>query len=565
MKKLKKLPNILLVLAIMLVLSSSGHAFKDVSGHWAHAPINWAKDVKLVQGYEDGSFKPDESISQAEYYALIARFKGLETKERPKFTDVKEGIWYYDDLSRLIGHGLIENKEEKLEPNRPIDRDQAARLLWAVLDQEEKPTSGLDFKDMDQIASKDAVAGLSSLAIIEGYPDGTFRPDGPLTRAEVSKIFMLASKLEDGDISQGGITKAEGENKEVLQDTIDKSKVFSNNKEGWLASVNSLKNQLDQDPHAEGEILVEGKVDINEFVNFAHDEFLKNDYDYYPYYYSHKAVRNYRSGKSYISVEYNLHPIEDYPRVREVVTTWTRENISTSDSQEEKVKKIHDFVVSANDYNVGSSYLEYDSMAGGYSVYTPEAILFGEGGVCEAYAKLFDIMAKEAGLETAYVFGKTLEDGTLHVWNKVKIDDKWYNIDTTFDDPTILDNTYISSILSYEYYLKSDQTFKNSRTFAEDAIHPEAHEDYDQSHKTLVTWKDGIEVYSLDDSTKSPAYITNLINEKFRQGSTTIGLDGGFTNQESKDLNLYFRDNLNYSFNIRYYEDIDGPLIIQKR
>ncbi|WP_242285562.1 transglutaminase domain-containing protein [Bacillus cereus group sp. BfR-BA-01394] len=107
--------------------------------------------------------------------------------------------------------------------------------------------------------------------------------------------------------------------------------------------------------------------------------------------------------------------------------------------EHEKVKVIHDFVV---------KHVSYDTSKQAYSAY--EA-LANSSAVCQGYALLTYQLLKEAGIQNHIVIGKG--NGQDHAWNLVKIDNKWYHLDTTFDDP-VPDK---AGRVTYSYFNISDE------------------------------------------------------------------------------------------------------------
>lgn len=158
--------------------------------------------------------------------------------------------------------------------------------------------------------------------------------------------------------------------------------------------------------------------------------------------------------------------------VEEFADQWIADNIKDYDSDYRKALKIHDFIATANQYNRGDS----EAMSGGYSIYHPASILFGNGGVCNAYATLFDKLGSKAGLDVRYATGSSKKTGEPHIWNMVKINENWYNIDVTWDDPTINFNEghveNLNEFVIYDYFLKSDKEMRPSREIDKDINRP---------------------------------------------------------------------------------------------
>ncbi|MDO5036703.1 MAG: transglutaminase-like domain-containing protein, partial [Tissierellia bacterium] len=108
----------------------------------------------------------------------------------------------------------------------------------------------------------------------------------------------------------------------------------------------------------------------------------------------------------------DYYPGGDQERTLATIREWIQEEGILDLDQEARVKAIHDAIVFKNDYYSSQSGLDPSST---YSIYLPESLLYGQGGVCQAYASLFLMMAREAGLEADFVVGQA--GGVDHAWN----------------------------------------------------------------------------------------------------------------------------------------------------
>jgi hypothetical protein len=115
-----------------------------------------------------------------------------------------------------------------------------------------------------------------------------------------------------------------------------------------------------------------------------------------------------------------------------------------------KVKYVNDYVVSQTAYNL-------DSLA---SPYTPYSILFNGEGVCEGYALTTLLLLEAAGIEARYISGEVASG--LHAWNLVRVNNEWYHLDTTWNDP--VPNQPGNGRL--DYFLVSDATLRSDHTWA---------------------------------------------------------------------------------------------------
>lgn len=120
-------------------------------------------------------------------------------------------------------------------------------------------------------------------------------------------------------------------------------------------------------------------------------------------------------------------------------------NLSQYETDFDKVAAIYDWIT----YNITYDY--------SYSISSWEGALVYKTSVCSGFAGLFSMLADEAGIESIYVSGKARgSDGWgSHAWNLVKVDEKWYFLDATFDGVN----------LGYSYFLKSEEYFSTNHEF----------------------------------------------------------------------------------------------------
>lgn len=133
-----------------------------------------------------------------------------------------------------------------------------------------------------------------------------------------------------------------------------------------------------------------------------------------------------------------------------VVESIINENINESMSDYEKVKTIHDYIVNTTVYDhdnlVNNTIPDVD--------YTAKGVLENNIAVCRGYAEAFKLLMNELGIECEILTGKA--DNISHAWNVVKIDNEWYQVDCTFDDPVTTDGVR-KDTLRYDYFLITDE------------------------------------------------------------------------------------------------------------
>ena len=122
----------------------------------------------------------------------------------------------------------------------------------------------------------------------------------------------------------------------------------------------------------------------------------------------------------------------------------------------EKMKYIHDYLVDT---------IEYDQTFTEKNIYNIYGALVSKTCVCEGYAKALQYLLNEAELENIIITGTaTNSDGKTenHAWNYVNINEKWYAIDTTWDDPIIVGGGKLTNTIRYRYFLKGSSTMNKN-------------------------------------------------------------------------------------------------------
>lgn len=127
--------------------------------------------------------------------ALANRAFGFTEEAAVAFHDVREEDWFAPVVGRAVAAGYIQGNEDgSVKPLQEVRRQETALMLHRILELEPGPWSSADFTDADAIAdwSRGAVGALVERGILSGYPDGSFRPDGGVTRAEAVTLLDRA-------------------------------------------------------------------------------------------------------------------------------------------------------------------------------------------------------------------------------------------------------------------------------------------------------------------------------------------------------------------------------------
>ncbi len=194
-KKFRKAVSIILMAALVFSMSGISYgSMADTDGYWAENEISAFVENGYVNGYADGTFKGDNSITRAEFVKLVNRSFGFIKTAAPDFKDVGSGGWYYEDVAKAKSAGYISGYSNgNFMPNASITREEAASIIAKLIGDPSLANQDLlkKFSDSDKIAawSKDAVSIVLSKGYINGYPDMTFQAKSSISRAEA--VVML--------------------------------------------------------------------------------------------------------------------------------------------------------------------------------------------------------------------------------------------------------------------------------------------------------------------------------------------------------------------------------------
>ena len=173
--------------------------YPDASaGAWYNKAIATLSRMGILSGYEDGSFRPNATVTRAEFAAMAARF---DTEAKPvdtPFTDLT-GCWAADEIAKAYGKGWVNGYgDNTFRPNATVTRAEFAAMA-ARFDTEAKPVD-TPFTDLTGCWAADEIAKAYGKGWVNGYGDNTFRPNGPITRAEaVTLINRVLRRLPETD------------------------------------------------------------------------------------------------------------------------------------------------------------------------------------------------------------------------------------------------------------------------------------------------------------------------------------------------------------------------------
>ena len=197
---------LLLILALGgapgLVLPASALSFSDVAPeHWAYEDISLLTDTGIINGMGDGTYAPEETLTRGQYIKLVTSVMGCAAQNDGfTVTDVPAEHWVYPYMTEAFSRGILLQSDLSagaFRPDEPVDRQTAA--LWMIralgmVYENVQPAFTDVAADSSELAR--ALATSQRLGLIQGYPDGSFRPASTLTRAEAAAIIR---RMQDQD------------------------------------------------------------------------------------------------------------------------------------------------------------------------------------------------------------------------------------------------------------------------------------------------------------------------------------------------------------------------------
>ncbi|MFF2912676.1 X2-like carbohydrate binding domain-containing protein, partial [Paenibacillus sp. NPDC057934] len=186
-------------------------AFKDVANHWSKNAVNNMGSRMVIDGVGNGMFNPGQDITRAEFAAIVVRGLGLKLENGgTAFTDVQDSAWYSSVVQTAVSYNLINGFEDgTFRPTDKITREQAMNIIAKAmkitglkdkLGAQAAATGAGSFTDAEQASewAKSAIADSLQAGIVSGRSSIELAPKASITRAEVAA--MIERLLQKSDL-----------------------------------------------------------------------------------------------------------------------------------------------------------------------------------------------------------------------------------------------------------------------------------------------------------------------------------------------------------------------------
>ena len=261
MKK-KHAITITAVLAASMAMSVTAFgAPTDIQGHWAQNTINKWVDKGDISGYPDGTFRPNNMITRAEFVVLVNNAMGYTKSGYAYFSDVPSHYWGKNAIQTGVAAGYISGDGNGIfRPNDPVTRQEAAAMISRILDLKQNESRAYRYTDSYAISNwaKGVVGAVSEAGIMAGYPDGSFGPNKVLTRAEAVLALDKTVNYKPGDKEED---KEETKKEDML---LTQSKLEDTTITGDLTISDRLgtKTITLEDVTVKGKLIVDGGSEV---------------------------------------------------------------------------------------------------------------------------------------------------------------------------------------------------------------------------------------------------------------------------------------------------------------
>lgn len=172
--------------------------FNDVANHWANESIKLFAKLGVLNGYSDGSFKPDGLITRGEFSTIIVKIFALNrsTEIPVQFTDMTNH-WAKDSIDILASNQLIHGYEDgSFKPDRAMTRAEMVALMTRIIHMNAvRETGSTNFTDITSSWAKEQIQAAARAGIVVGESHQEFAPDRNTTRAEAITVILRSLEM----------------------------------------------------------------------------------------------------------------------------------------------------------------------------------------------------------------------------------------------------------------------------------------------------------------------------------------------------------------------------------
>lgn len=208
MKKIRWISLLCLVSVIVAPITAISASFSDVEDGSLHfGAIEYLYDKGVISGYPDGTFKPEQTINRAEALKMVmlATDKAGETEQEIDFPDVGDEDWFYEYVTKAVELGLVEGYDDgTFKPANNINVAESIKIILLAFDEEiGNPPTQNPYPDVETSAWYSTYALYAkNKQYIESGDDGLLHAEKDITRGEFAEMIYRLLYVNDNDLEK---------------------------------------------------------------------------------------------------------------------------------------------------------------------------------------------------------------------------------------------------------------------------------------------------------------------------------------------------------------------------
>lgn len=442
--------------------------FTDIKDtDWFKEDVISSFETGLLKGKETNTFDPYGNLTLAEAITLAARVNNIYNgNSSPIENNNITGPWYQPYVDYAVENGLMMEGEFR-DFEKIASRAEVAYVFFNTLGKENlyniNNITSIPDVDKDTLYHEEIFTLYNSGIVAGSDKYGTFNPDSFITRAEASAIVNRVAD-EEKRIS----ARLVNDKDHVLINEIDGFTVTSFSPDEQYIASQMIKGKYII--NLNGHKLFDEKDTRNERVELLKDFILSANIQNPLILGVDSFVYNDVSQLLTVNYTYDLEEkkvIQD--AVKEKVEEIAGEILKPGMSYIEREIAINNYLVSSIEYDkeAADQLIKYGKVDEKYyNSFNAYGALIEGIAVCEGYSEAFKLLCDRAGIDCIIVTGEL--DGVGHAWNRVRINDKWYDVDVTNNDKEEMANSHINIPMAIsDQYLREDSYYITDDNFGE--------------------------------------------------------------------------------------------------
>ncbi len=260
---MKKVLATMLALMMVLAVTAQAASFTDMEGHWSDSYVQELSGLGIVRGYEDGTFKPENTITNQEAFTLFARVIGVNDEKNAQavayaqelYASVAENYQTYavKELCFMLYRGVLttDDLDTYLSEDRkqePMKRHEAAKLITKILNGEDEVANAVmfvfDYTDADTFPNeaKGYIDFVTKKGIMSGMGDNTFSPNTGVTRGQVTVMLKRTMEMLDLSYISGTATEVSGSGLTVNGESFAIPATAAIHRDGEAVAADEIEN-----------------------------------------------------------------------------------------------------------------------------------------------------------------------------------------------------------------------------------------------------------------------------------------------------------------------------------